>query len=195
MKTIRAFIAITLPQSIQHQLAEIRDTLQKEMEETTVRWVNPANIHLTLKFLGEIPEKDVTNIILKLSGEIRLHPEFQLNIQGIGAFPSVQQPRVIWAGLQEADALMRLQRSIESKMKELGYDTEERPFSAHVTIGRVKQHVTHQQIVNCGIVVARQDIGGLDGFIVESVELYRSELTRGAPIYTRLHTYRLKPRF
>jgi 2'-5' RNA ligase len=193
MQTIRAFIAISLPETIQHKLSFTQDLLRENTGDQVVRWVKPSNIHLTLKFMGNIPETDVAILKQKLSGDVSLHPQFPLSIQGVGAFPSFRMPRVIWAGLQEVDGILRLQQSIESRMRELGYDSEERPFSAHVTIGRVSQHATRQQIENCGLAVSKCTVGSLGSFIVESVDIYRSELKPDGPSYIRLHKFYLKP--
>jgi 2'-5' RNA ligase len=192
MEKVRIFIAISLPGEIHANLSTISDQLKKSLGEGVVRWVKPANIHLTLKFLGEIPAGSVTQLKNGLETPIAQQSTFPLTVQKIGVFPNVRKPRVIWAGLKESKALIALWNTVENVMMELGYDSDERAYSAHLTLGRISQMASMQQTIHCGEVVSRCTIGEIGDFIVKSVDIYRSELIAGGSIYTKLHALTLR---
>ncbi|MGA9397589.1 MAG: RNA 2',3'-cyclic phosphodiesterase [Anaerolineaceae bacterium] len=192
MDTIRTFIAITLPDDIHAQISMVINALKKEIEYKVVHWVTPGNIHLTLKFLGEIPESNILILQEELGREPVTHECFSLGVQGIGAFPTLRKPRVIWVSVTEPKELMSLQERIETITRKLGYDSENRPFSAHLTLGRVSHYATVQQIFHCGEVLSSCTVGRLGSFIVQSIEIYRSNLTAGGSVYTRLYSLPLK---
>ena len=192
MEKVRIFIAISLPEEIHANLSTISDQLKKSLGEGVVRWVKPANIHLTLKFLGEIPAGSVIQLKNGLETPIAQHSTFPLTVQKIGVFPNVRKPRVIWAGLKESKALIALWNTVGNVMMELGYDSDERAYSAHLTLGRISQMASMQQTIHCGEVVSRCTIGEIGDFIVKSVDIYRSELNAGGSIYTKLHALTLR---
>ena len=192
MQMVRVFIAVSLPEEIHDNLSSISDQLKKSLEDGMVRWVKPENIHLTLKFLGEISAGDITQIKAGLEEPIGSHAAFTLAVQKIGVFPNLRRPRVIWAGLKDSEALIALYNTVETVIRELGYDSEERPFSAHLTLGRINQSASLQQTIHCGEVISSCAVGGLGSFIVKSVDIYRSELNAGGSIYTRLQSLALR---
>jgi len=192
MQKVRIFIAVSLPEEIHKNLSMISDQLKRSIGNGVVRWVKPANIHLTLRFLGEIPAGDIAQLKTSLEEPVAQHEVFPMLVQQVGVFPNIHKPRVIWAGLKESNALLALYNTVETVMRELGYDSEERPFSAHLTLGRISQTASLQQTIHCGEVVSKCAVGELGSFIVKSVDIYRSELTASGSIYTRLHTLSLK---
>ena len=137
-----------------------------------------ANIHLTLKFLGEIPEADVDRLKMNLESPVGLQPPFELTFEGIGVFPNHTSTRIVWTGVRDSSELGRLQGAVERVTREMGYAAEERKFSAHLTLGRVNQNVNLQQIQLCSKVISRCSVGGLGSFIVKSIDIYRSDLER-----------------
>jgi RNA 2',3'-cyclic 3'-phosphodiesterase len=193
MQKIRIFIAVSLPAEIHDNLSKVIDFLKRNIGDGgAVRWVRPSNIHLTLKFLGEIPIGDIAQLKTGLEGPVAQHGTFPLTVQKIGVFPNTRKPRVIWAGLKDSNALIALYTTVENVMRELGYDSEERPFSAHLTLGRISQMASMQQIIQCGEIISACTIGELGSFIVKSVDIYRSELNAGGSIYTRLQALSLR---
>jgi 2'-5' RNA ligase len=192
MQKVRIFIAISLPEEIHDSLSTIGNQLKKDLGGGVVHWVKPANIHLTLKFLGEIPAGDVTQLKTGLEVPVAQHATFPLTVKKIGVFPNVRKPRVIWAGLKDSKALIALYNTVENGMRELGYDSEERPYSAHLTLGRISQMASMQQTTHCGEIISGYTIGELGSFIVKSVDIFRSELNAGGSIYTRLHALSLR---
>jgi 2'-5' RNA ligase len=192
MERIRSFIAITLPGDIHEMLTRVIGNLKKDIGDQTVRWVNPTNIHLTLKFLGEIPENNIAILKEQLEQGLIDQQRFPLSIGKIGAFPAPSKPRVIWVGVAESDDLMQLQRHVEIITHKLGYESEGRSYSAHLTLGRVDQHASPRQLSHCGDVLSSSKVGGLGSFIVQSIEIYRSILTAGGAVYSRLYSISLK---
>lgn len=191
MSMLRLFIAVELPAEIQQNVYKETANLRRTLD-SLVRWVAVENMHLTLKFLGDVAPSNVEFLMQMLRQEAETIPCFKIQLTGLGSFPSLKRPRVIYIGIQAPVALDTLQRGIESACSRLGYESEERPFSAHLTIGRVKQKVTaaEQQKIRRAIESTQVDL--LGSARVDSVYLYKSELKPGGSVYTRLYAAPLK---
>ena len=179
---IRTFIAIDLPAPVHRALEKL--TLDLRKSDAPVGWVRPESIHLTLKFLGNIPEELAGGIEPALAEAARATAPFRLQPAGCGAFPSIKQPRVIWVGLQgDSEPLAQLQRRVESAMIPFGFQPEDRPFRAHLTLGRIRGRGRLQSLQQ--ILLAQQ------GFITEPFDvaelvLYKSDLRPDGARYTPL---------
>jgi RNA 2',3'-cyclic 3'-phosphodiesterase len=132
---MRLFIAIDIPQGIKSSISEI---IRKIGRVDGVRWVSESSMHLTLKFLGEVKDDLVPGLGRKLKAVSERHKPFSAAIRGSGAFPSLKRPNVLWIGFEKSEPLKALASDIESELAELGFARENRPFSPHLTIGRVK---------------------------------------------------------
>ena len=191
MSMLRAFIAVEIP-------VEIQQKIQKETVDfrngiyALVRWVPPQNMHLTLKFLGDVSENSIGFLIQMLRIEAEHVRCFDIHLAGLGAFPNLRRPRVLYIGIQAPAVLEALQRGIEAASRRLGYEGEERPFAAHLTLGRVRQTVTatEQQQIRRAIESTQVDLLGTAR--VDLVHLYKSELNPGGSVYTRLYSAPLK---
>jgi RNA 2',3'-cyclic 3'-phosphodiesterase len=188
MAVIRAFIAIDLPVSIQQQLDHISKQLQAQCSTNAIRWVPAQNIHLTLKFLGEVSSTNLELLTKLIKAETIRHRSFQIQVGELGAFPTLRRPRVIWVGIQAPPALMSLQHSIESETIRLGYAVEERPFSAHLTLARISHNASPEDVRKTGEVLASTKVGPLGIVCVKTVNLFRSDLQPGGAVYTPLLT-------
>ena len=188
MAVIRAFIAIDLPAEIQEKLDQISTNLRAQCSVNAIRWVPANNIHLTLKFLGEVSSTNLELVTKLLQAETARHHCFDIDVGGIGAFPTNRRPRVIWIGIQAPPALMALQHAIESETVRLGYAVEERPFSAHLTLARVSHNATPEEVRKTGDVLTGYKVGQLGIVQVRTVRLFRSDLQPGGAIYTPLLT-------
>ena len=134
---MRAFIALSLPSSAQSSLASLQQSLAVSGADVT--WVQPQNLHVTMKFLGEITDEQRQTIEALLRRVASGAAPFSLGLEGVGAFPSLAAPRVIWTGIAAGnDVVLRLAKAIEEGTEEASLPKEERPFSAHVTLGRVR---------------------------------------------------------
>jgi len=191
MAVIRSFIAIDLPKHIQDPLDQVIQEFQAQNPHSAVRWVPARNIHLTLKFLGEVSSNNLELLTKILQAEIPRHRCFEIKVGTLGAFPSIHRPRVIWIGVEAPGDLMSLQRSIEAETTRLGYAPEERPFSAHLTLGRVSHNASPDEVRVIGEMLKGCTVGQLGATTVERVRLFRSDLEPGGAIYTPLYTFPL----
>lgn len=199
MDAIRTFIAIGLPPDLRTKLGNIVQQLQEqclarggESARKAVRWVLPDNIHLTLKFLGEVSEANMQALARLLKVEVLRYQPFSIQISGVGTFPNIRRPRVIWAGSEAPPALAALQHSIEVETRALGYPTEERDFSPHLTLGRVSQNASPAEIAAISQAIAGMKIGPIGTVFVNQIQLIRSDLHPGGAVYTPLINFPLK---
>lgn len=191
MSLLRAFIAVEIPSEIQLNVHKETSNFRKGID-SLIRWVPSHNMHLTLKFLGDVSPKNVEFLVQMLRSEAGNIPCFDLHLAGLGSFPNLKRPRVLYVGIQAPAALGALQHGIESASRRLGYESEERPFSAHLTLGRVRQNITalEQQKIRRTLEGIQVDLLGTAR--VDSVHLYKSELNPGGSVYTRIYSAPLK---
>jgi 2'-5' RNA ligase len=192
MSVIRAFIAIDLSPEILQRLEQVSVQLKTRLEGVPVRWVLVDNIHLTLKFLGDVSLANVEMLKKILKTEVNEHHAFEISVGGLGAFPSPHRPRVVWVGLEAPTELMAVQNGVESAMARLGYAREERPFSAHLTLGRVSRNAMGRDERLIGDAIEAIKLGFLGVARVNEVHLYKSDLHPNGAVYTRLSTASLK---
>jgi len=133
---LRCFISIELPPEVKENISEAEARLKGLGAD--VKWINPDSLHITLKFLGSTPEDRLPEIKNALALAIKGHEGFGLLLKGMGAFPNMKHPRVIWAGIEDSERLIGLQKAVETAMSGLGYEPEGRAFKPHLTIGRVR---------------------------------------------------------
>jgi len=183
---IRSFIAIELPEEARSGLGKLRNELER-VEHAFVKWVNPEGIHLTLKFLGSIPSKQVAEVGEAMEGATREISPFHLEISGLGAFPNLKQPRVLWVGISgELDKLLGLQRNIDSALSPLGFTKEKRPFVPHLTLARIRERASPGERRTFGDLVVSTIFEDKYHIAVDAISLMRSQLTPAGAIYTRL---------
>lgn len=191
MSFIRAFIAIELPPELQTALGGLAAQFARRNIQA-IRWVAAQNIHLTLHFLGDTAPEKLEEISAALRPLIATQEPFTFRVEGIGAFPNLHRPRVIWSGLQAPADLPALQFIIEQTVKQCGLPVEDREFSPHLTIGRVKKDATLQEIQLVSATLQEIKIGVLGTVQVESVTLFRSDLRPQGSLYTPLYRFPLK---
>jgi 2'-5' RNA ligase len=191
MSVIRAFIAIDLSPDIVQKLDQVLSDLRKWLPGASVRWVPAKNIHLTIKFLGDVSVSNQELLTHALQGEVCRHSSFEMGVGELGVFPSLRRPRVIWIGIEAPSELAILHRGIETEMARLGYAPEDRPFSPHLTLGRVSRNANSDEMRRIGEVLSARKVGFLGAMRVQSVHLYRSDLQSSGSIYTCLHSSNL----
>jgi 2'-5' RNA ligase len=192
MPVIRAFIAIQIPAVVHEQLDHISKDLQSQTKNRAIHWVAVQNIHLTLKFLGDISSNNLEHLTKILKGEAEKHSPFEIRVEGIGAFPSIRRPRVIWVGIDVPPQLKALQKGVEAEALRLGYLPEERGFSPHLTLARVSPNASPDEIGKISELVANYKVGHLGTFRVDSIVFFKSDLRPGGAVYTPLSTISLK---
>ena len=188
MAVIRAFIAIDLSAEIIQRLEEVAGQLKQRLAGMQIRWVPVENIHLTLKFLGDVSMTNLEVLKKILLSESSNHPTFEMSVGELGAFPSLRRPRVIWVGITAPSELNALQHGIETETARLGYQHENRDFSPHLTLGRISRNASSQEAHQIGQVLDSFKVGFLGATRVREVYLYRSDLRPGGAVYTRLMT-------
>jgi 2'-5' RNA ligase len=188
---IRSFVAIELPEEAREGLARLRKELERD-EHKFVKWVDPRGVHLTLKFLGNIPSKRVAEITEAIEEAVQGISPFRLEISGLGAFPGLRQARVFWVGIGgEVDKLSNLQQNIDSAFAALGFAKEERSFVPHLTLARIRQGASPPERRSFGELVGSAIFKDKYHVKVEAINLMRSQLTPTGAIYTCLSAVEL----
>jgi 2'-5' RNA ligase len=188
---IRSFIAIRLDEKTVAALRKAQSLLRNRPAGQAARWGRAEDIHLTLKFLGDVPADAIPEIAEALRVACAASAPFAVTLAGLGCFPNCRQPRVIWVGIKETTALRNLQSAVEEVMNDLGYAPEERAFSPHLTLARVERNAKPKEVAALGLEVERAGLGEIATVHVESVYLIRSDLRPAGPIYTELAEARL----
>lgn len=186
--TIRAFIAIELPDAVR---AVVRDVQQRlRTRGIDAKWVRPENLHLTLRFLGDIAPEQAAGLGALLGRATCSRPRFSLAAQGLGVFPGMRRPRVLWCGLGgDLEALSGLHAELAGGLAAAGFPDDDRPFRGHLTLARFKGPLDTGRLL-----AAIEAVGTYPPvpFAVERVCLLQSQLTNAGPIYTRLAAAGLK---
>jgi len=191
MEQIRSFIAIELPVELKRAISRLQEQL-KAGSRAPVRWVSPENIHLTLKFLGDIDAAVIDDIKDALQEAVWGISAIRLGAEGLGVFPNNTRVQVIWVGLSgEIDRLQKLQQSIDKELAKLGFPAEKRGFSPHLTIARLRDRANANERQDMGRLVENTRFQSSLDFSVTSIHLMKSQLTREGPIYSRLGSVNL----
>lgn len=182
MATIRAFIACDIPEYLLETVSQVQDRLRKSAAD--VSWTKISGIHITLIFLGEIEEKLLDDLELVIIESSKGQPPFDICIKRGGAFPSLRNPRVLWLGVEdETKGLSSLQHNMEDGLKALGLEAEEREFTPHITLGRVRGSKGRERLSAAFSELRDAEIGS---FTIDRVILYKSELKPAGAVYTKL---------
>jgi len=193
MSVIRAFIAIEMPSEIQASLDNVSANLAAELAGIPIRWIPAKNIHLTIKFLGDVSISNIELLKEILSAEADLHTAFEISVGDLGAFPSQSRPRVLWVAVQAPPALLSIRSGLEKETARIGYAREKRPFSPHLTLGRVSRNANSREVRKVWEVLSSHTVGFLGAARVQDLHLFRSDLKPGGAVYTKLFSAHLKP--
>ena len=188
MEVIRAFIAINLSADVLERIEQVAQDLKKRMNSVPIRWVPTENIHLTLKFLGNVSTANLELLKDILGNVASNHHECDISVGGIGVFPKPHNPRVIWVGMEVPQELFNLQREIEIETARLGYSREHRPFSPHLTFGRVSRNASTEDVQIIAESLENYKVGFLGATRVRTVYLFRSDLKPEGAEYTPIHS-------
>ncbi len=193
MQDVRAFIAINLPEDIIQRLGNQIVIISDLVPQGLIRWVREANIHITLKFLGNVTTVDLDKITNSMQHIAVRHAAFQFDVASFGCFPDIQSPRTLWIGIREPNgALLRLQSDFEDGLEGLGFSRERRKFHSHLTIGRVKRHVHRNEISDLAQHLTQVNVGNIGTVQVSEIALMRSDLRPTGAVYTRIAVVNLK---
>jgi len=188
MKPQRTFIAVNLDKTVRDRVIALQETFLRT--GTDVKWTEKENLHVSLLFLGEVDERSVVQVCRIVKDCCATQPPFVMTIEKAGCFPNPRRPRVLWVGVGAGAAeLCNLHDSLETPLLELGcYRREERQYTPHITLGRVKSdHPTEK--LSAALVKRAEWQGG--EMTVREVHVLSSELTSKGPIYTTLSRAKL----
>ena len=179
---MRTFLAVEISDPVRSKASKLISRLSRDA--TGVKWVEPDNLHLTLKFFGEISDDDVSKICTAVGDAVSPIRAFDCECVGIGAFPRIEHPRTIWVGLADAqDRMARLQEAIEQSVSDLGFPREKRAFHGHLTLGRVRDSHGMQKL---SASLQEQSELSLGTTRVSKVTFFASQLRSPGPTYTPL---------
>jgi len=181
---MRAFIAVELPEGVRQALGQMQRELA--VARADVKWVEQENLHVTMRFLGEITEEQ-RQAVERLLTRIAAHtPPIQVRLSELGAFPSVASPRIIWVGIEMGhEVLAAIASELAEGLVSLEIPPEERPFTAHVTLGRVRSPKNQGQLTTQ---LRELNWKSPQPFCAEGLTLFQSTLSASGPIYTALAT-------
>ena len=191
-ETIRTFVAIPFPQAVLDRLAAVQRRLDRVVPSRSVRWTRPESIHLTLRFLGDTSPEKLPNISDALAAATHSCPAFVLTVEGLGCFPNLVMPRIVWTGIEEPSGnLMALHSSIEGALESLGYPPEKRKFSPHLTLGRIRRGTTRTDTARVGEAVKETRMDSLPWIVAGHFSLIRSLLKPSGAEYSPLEEFPL----
>ena len=184
---IRCFVAIELPKAIQDQLSQIQNTLRKQIQRAS--WVKPGNIHLTLKFLGDVNPNDIKSVGQAIAQVASYHSPFSLQFGDVGAFPNPARPRVIWVGVKVGgEKVSAFAQDINGVLSPCGFPPDNKKFNSHLTIARLKEQVNLRPFASLHCQYDEIDSAAMT---VHEVSLIRSQLHPKGAIYTTLQSCEL----
>lgn len=186
MTIVRAFLAFDIPPKVKQTLGKLIDDFSKK--ETGVKWTNPENMHVTMKFFGDIEESlllgDISGSIKSVTNKTK---ESVLGCSGVGVFPNWKYPKIIWAGFSgDVEPVLQLQTNLETALKDYDIKKDERAFRLHLTIGRAKDIKSTGTLMNIVNNLGPIDFGKVT---IDHLTLYKSLLTKDGPVYTSLKRF------
>jgi 2'-5' RNA ligase len=183
-QTYRLFIALSVPEEVKDQLRRAQSELRARLQNDPVRWTRPEQIHLTLKFLGEVAVERVDELVKSVRSECDPVGSFKLTARGIGFFPNARRPRVIWVGIEnESGQLEKLQDKMDRCTSDFAASRKEEHFSAHLTLGRIKDIRPNdaRSVEASAVGMSGRTFGS---WTVSNVKIMRSELTSQGSLYS-----------
>jgi RNA 2',3'-cyclic 3'-phosphodiesterase len=188
---VRVFIAIDIDDRIRKAIADLQKqiALKVSVKSGDLKWVEPNNIHLTLKFLGEISDEQLTEVKEITETIAQAHQKFNLDIESVGSFGG-RSAKIVWVGAKKGtDELLALQKDLDDLLEQAGYPKEDREFSAHLTLCRVNHPIAGLKV---GEAIAQFSNLKLGSIAADAIYIYQSQLTPQGPIYTMLGDFKLR---
>ena len=184
---MRTFVAIEIPAEICSRIQKLMDALRRAPSD--VRWSRPEGLHITLKFLGEIPVEKVEQVKRQLQSLQPVAP-VAINIAGAGFFPNDRAPRVIWLGIEAPPELGQLAARVEQSLESLGFPKENRPFAPHLTLGRFRAVDGLAPLLG---ILRQQEPVQMGSFTAAEFSLYESQIASGGSIYKKIARFPFTP--
>jgi RNA 2',3'-cyclic 3'-phosphodiesterase len=191
VEQIRSFIAIELPDEVKLGLKNVQEILMS-VDPACAKWVDPAGMHLTLKFLGNVNADIINSIVNAMKEATRGIPPFCFELKNLGAFPNLRRVQIVWIGVVgDLDILSTLQKNLDTALSPLGFTPENRSFTPHLTLARLRENVLPLKRLSLGELIAKTKFDSNIVITANSISLMKSQLTRSGAIYTRLDSVKL----
>ncbi len=183
---MRTFVAIEFSPKIRGKIGEIIEYFKTQTPDYALKWVEPQNLHMTIKFLGEVSEEHLRTIKDVLSDTLKGRSAFEIEVTGMGMYPSTQKPRVIWLGIKGSEPLKDIHQSLDQALQKASIPPDKRGLSPHLTIARVRRNVETLIVQDIGKTLSQFKIDSLGKCTIDRIVLYKSTLTPSGPIYDPL---------
>lgn len=190
-KQMRTFVALEIPEDSLQKIGIIQKSIQNRIH-SHVSWVKPESMHITLKFIGEIDNKRIEDLKMHINDLCEKINPFQIDMKGFGCFPSIRNPKILWLGFVENQAMKTLAEEIEIACLNTGIPVEDRSFSPHLTLGRVKSSLSSAEIEFIRSMIDSQKKELYTQWIGSQVVLFQSKLEQSGPVYTPLERFVLQ---
>ncbi len=182
----RLFIAVPIPPELIRKISSVSGYFQSQVPQDSLKWVDPKDLHLTVKFLGETPEEKIEQIKTILQQSVKPLASFELSVEKLGMYPHDRQPRTIWLGIQGSGPLITYHKQLDEALNKAGFEKDKNPLSPHLTLARVRQRTDRETAHRIGKILSQFKVDSLGTLKVESINLIQSKLTPQGPIYTTL---------
>ncbi|MEW5766128.1 MAG: RNA 2',3'-cyclic phosphodiesterase [bacterium] len=185
---IRCFIAIPITPEIKEELISVQERLKKAVAK--VKWVEPDSIHLTLKFMGNIPRNNLKSVTKIIQETAQRKEWFEISLDALGAFPSLKKPRIVWVGIKDPrERLKQLAQELDRRLFSIGVPKEDKEFVSHITLGRVKEIDNRDKLAE---IMSSLKVVSIK-MPVTKINLMKSQLTPAGPIYSVISTAHIPP--
>lgn len=183
---MRTFIAIDFPPEIIKKIDQVINYFKTQTPESAIKWVAPENLHLTIKFIGDISDDILPQAKFLISDALKNQPAINISIEGLGMFPDAKNPRVIWLGIIGGDPLVKIHESLDQRLKAIQIKPDRRGYSPHLTIARVRRQTDQKTARLIGETLSKFNVDSLGAIRVDEIRLYQSDLTPKGPTYSPL---------
>lgn len=183
---MRTFIALDFSPEIINKITEIINYFKTQTPQRALKWVAPQNLHLTIKFLGEVPENKIEQIKGLINQALRNENAFEIGVDGIGMYPNQHMPRVVWLGIEGSERLKGIHNKLDTTLEKADIPPDKRSFNPHLTIARIRRNTDKETVKEIGKTLSGFKVDSLGRCTINNIILYKSDLTPEGPEYTAL---------
>ena len=183
---MRTFIAVDFSPEVIRKINNVITFFKTQTPEKALKWVAPENLHLTVKFLGDVPDNKIEQVKMLINQSLQNVKSFEIGVEGLGMYPNPGSPRVVWLGITCGEPLKEIKKKLDLQLQKADIEPERRSFSPHLTIARVRRNADKQTVKEIGEALSKFKVDSLGKCRINHVILYKSELTPKGPIYSPL---------
>lgn len=188
---MRSFIAADFPPETITKIGKITVDLQQELPGGALKWVSTDNMHLTIKFIGEIQKNKIAQVKEIMTDTLKGQPSFKIGIQNLGTYPHINNPRVIWLGITQGAPLVEIHNRLDCALEKLNVRSDRREYSPHLTLARVRRDASRSTVKKISETLSQLKVDSLGIITMSEITLYKSKLSSEGPEYTPLHVVSL----